>query len=163
MAKIYNSDCTKGLAKNAGIQQNVDKVPTELAEKIVPTFETNPVLLRFCKIVASSFAFNTTSATIYTTPADRDFYIVAANLSALQDAGATSVASSLKVYIDGVQQTLMSVTNIAGIANSGNILNNYSVPVKIDRNTAIVVTNTTNVANVKANAGIVGYIDESGA
>ena len=40
MAKIYNSDCTKGLAQNASIQQNVDKVPNELAEKIVPTFET---------------------------------------------------------------------------------------------------------------------------
>ncbi len=46
MAKIYNSDVTKGLANNAGIQQSREKTPDELAEKIVPVMETNPKLLR---------------------------------------------------------------------------------------------------------------------
>lgn len=46
MAKIYNSNVTKKLAENAAIQQNTDKVPVELAEKIVPTFETNQAALK---------------------------------------------------------------------------------------------------------------------
>lgn len=164
MAKIYNSDCITGLQKNAGIQQNVDKTPNELAEKIVPTFETNPKMLRVCEIVLGSLAQNATSATIYTTPTDRDFYLTAANISNIQDATATSTASSLKVYPKGQtsQQVLMTIGSLGGV-NSGTIANQFVPPILLERGKTIDLTNTTANANVKVNGSIVGYIDYSSA
>jgi hypothetical protein len=160
MAKIYNSDVTKGLQKNAGIQQNIDKTPNELAEKIVPTIETNPELLRRCNIIRTASATNSTSAIIYTTPKNQDFYIVAANLSHTRDAVATSVASSINAVINGATQTILQICNVATTAGEQSLALSFPFPIKVDRDTNITVTNGAAVAYIKTVGTIIGYLDE---
>ena len=151
MATIYNSDLTKGLQKNAKIQINVDSVPNKLAEKVVPTMETNPQLLRVCNIVRSGTAVNTT-ATIYSTPTNKDFYLTSIELA--HDSGAGSGIVWITVTIDGAAQIIsrVPVPAAAGLAvsNNGGVF-----PIKIDRGTNITITSDT--AGVDAYGVIVGY------
>lgn len=160
MAKIYNNEVGKRLAKNAGIQVSVDKVPIELAEKIVPTMETNIELLRKCTRREYGLANNSASATVYTTPTDRDFYLCGAQLSYIKDATATSAYSRLNVSVDGAILSIIHIPQFTLTAGNGSVAININPPLKVDRGTAISVVNSTNVANVQTAGNIWGYIDE---
>lgn len=161
MAKIYNSDVTKGLAQNAGIQINVDKVPNELAEKIVPTFETNPDKLRKITIVRSG----TGAATIYTTPTDRDFYLCAAHLSLSNStAGQNAYLSVLATPKDEANVTIgnlyVRTTALIDMGHDNVFLNFNDKPILLARGTNI----TSTIANAASSRVIIyGYIDDSKA
>lgn len=162
MAKINNSDCTRGLAKNAGIQESRDKTPNELAEKIVPTFETNPALLRKCNIVRYALATNATATTIYGCPTSRDFYLCGASLSVIKDGTATSLSSSIQILPAG-DSNYSRVLSIAGLtltAQSETQAVDFSRPILIERGTNISVINSTNVGNVTSIGCIWGYYVE---
>jgi len=160
MATIYNSDLSKEMQKGAGLQVSKDTVPNQLAEKVVPVMEVNPKLLRVSNVVANANAVNATAATVYTTPTTRDFYLCGAMLSVIKDVTATSTASVINGTVNGAAVNFMS---IAGLTLTTQNLSNtmiFNPPIKLDRNTAVQVTNTTNVANVTARAHIFGYIDD---
>jgi len=161
MAKIYNSECTKGLAQNAGIQQNVDKVPNELAEKIVPVFETNPELLRKGFVRHATL---TADATLYTTPTNQDFYLTNIVLSNTKDAASDCSGVHISATINGANVRLCQITGITLTAGSMNISRTFKEPIKIDRGTNITVSHLTGAGAVLATyASIAGYLDESRA
>lgn len=163
MAKIYNSDCTKGLAQNAGIQISREQVPTELAEKIVPTFETNPQLLR-TGIVRTVNA-NTTAGTTTLMAADsnRDFYVTGARISYAQTATADVSTANVAISItqDGTGRNLVVVPVITLTATSLTSEVNFGVPIKIDRGTAINFTTSAYTAGtVLRSFSVYGYYVE---
>jgi hypothetical protein len=43
-AKIYNSNLTKAIVDGAKLQISEGGIPSEIAEKVVPTMEVNPNL-----------------------------------------------------------------------------------------------------------------------
>ena len=51
MASIHNSDLTKELIEKAKLQTSHDSVPSQIADKVIPTLEVNPNLSRRTKIV----------------------------------------------------------------------------------------------------------------
>lgn len=166
MAKIYNSDLTKELVNGGKIQINVDKVPNEIAEKVVPVMEVNPRLLRKCRIVRSATATNPASATIiYTTPGDQDFYLTGAMIHAfknvISDLG-TGNFCSLQVVINGATQRLMSFNGLTLTLQEQNATMNFDPPILIDRNSVINVAAQSAPAagTYIRSANIVGYIDE---
>lgn len=161
-ATIYNSDCTKGLAQNAGIQQNADRVPNELAEKIVPTFETNPVMLRRTNVVAWATGTSALATTIYTTPADRDFYLTGYDMSVSKTAAANSARCWLSFRIGGAsQRVIIQGTTLTAQQQGTSLWLNQ--PLKLDRNSLIEVNNAVNEATISTTATIFGYINESAA
>jgi hypothetical protein len=160
MAQIHNSDLSKELIKGGRLQVSRDIVPNQLAEKVVPVMEVNPRLLKTSQIVRGNTATNATSATIYTTPTDRDFYLTGASIAVIKDVTSTSTESSIKVTIDGSTQRLLSISGITLTAQSSANSINFQNPIKIDRNTTIIVTNTANTANINAWGNIVGYVDD---
>ena len=159
MAQIYNSDLTKEIVKTIKASTARDKIPDQIADKVVPVIDVNPDHNRFVNIIASAAALNATSGTIYTTPADRDFYLTAACLSLIKDATATSTISAISCVINGI--TTNRVLRIEGLtltATSQTVALAFEYPIKVDRNTAIVVTNAAAVANITASGSITGYI-----
>lgn len=124
---------------------------------IIPNIPINPRV----NIVQSNSAFNATSAVVYTTPSDKDFYITACNLSTFRDATATSTQAYLTVYIDGIMKTIMSISAITLTAGNGEMASAFPYPIKADRGTDIAVRNTTAVGNVRTNAVIMGYTQET--
>lgn len=134
-----------------------DIIPSQLAEKVVPVMEVNPKMLRRCNIVRGQEAANSTSGTIYTTPADKDFFMVACQLGVIKDVTSTSTLSTLRATIDGVQQKLLEIPGITLTAQSAVVSLSFPDAIKIDRNTAIVITASTNVANIQTVGTIIGY------
>lgn len=161
MAQIYSSDLTKELRDGAKIQIAIDKIPNELAEKVVPVMEVNPRLVKIARIVKGSVASNAVSTTIYTTPSDQDFYLTSATLCWTKDATATTTEISLKAYIDGSNPRILSVGTITLTAQTGEIGNNFPHPIKIDRGTAITIAASTAIGNFTAAGCIQGYLEDS--
>lgn len=162
MANINNSQLSKELVEGAKIQTSFDKIPTQLADKVVPVMEVNPKAFRICNICKRSEASNATTATVYVTPADKDFFISDSILSVIKDVTSTSVLSFITCVIDG--QTV-SINTIAGItltpqAQQSNM--SYNKPIKVDRGTNIVLNNNAAVANIRSSACIIGYTTEQG-
>lgn len=160
MAIIHSSRMLRELQDAAKIQISRDKIPNQIADKVVPVMEVNPRLTRIVNVVRTSSIANSTSSTIYTTPINQDFYLTNASLAVIKDATATATYFRLNVVIDGATQRLLVIPSLTLTAQTLGLSSNLMFPLKVDRNTAITIDSDTNVANHKAQAVIVGYIDE---
>lgn len=160
MAKIYNSDLSKELQAGAKIQINVDRVPDELAEKVVPVMEVNPKLLRRVTIMKRGLSTATGTITIYTTPADKDFYLTDFYISYFKDAACDNTSIIMTAAVDGASVELWGIRRPTLTADSDNISFNLNFPIKIDRNTTITLTGTFAVGVLQRQAGIFGYTDD---
>lgn len=171
MAKIYNTDCTKGLAQNAAIQQNVDRVPNELAEKIVPTFETNPALLRRSTVLGYNGSAVTGSVTVVasgSTPPTKKTFITGFVFSLSKNA-ACDIATGL-VPITIQPKGLASSTRLASIPvitlteERMTISHNLSMPIELEPNTGLGYTQTFAAGSMASSCAIYGYqIDNANA
>lgn len=161
MATIHNTDLSKELKEGAKLQQLRDRIPSELADKVVPVMEVNPKLLRRANIVRRSTASNATVATIYTTPSDKDFYLTGVAIAIIKDATSTSASSYISITIDGASQIFVHIPELTLTAQTGQMALSLPTPIKVDRGTAITINNSTNVANISATGTIVGYTVEN--
>lgn len=116
---------------------------------------------RICNIVRRAPLSNATSATVYTTPSDKDFYLNSAFLSVIKDVTAQSLASSILVFIDSVQVGILSISGLSLTPQNDVVSISFPIPLKLDRNTTITVTASNATANVSASAGITGYTVET--
>lgn len=159
MATIYNSDLFKELASAAKIQVSVDNIPNQLAEKVVPVMEVNPKLLRRTEIIRHNDATNATSATIYTTPTNQDFYLTHLTLSTMKDVNSAATFSAISCVIDGITRYAATLGFITLTASKDSLSLSFITPIKCDRNTTIGIVNSSAVANIITIGSIGGYID----
>ena len=160
MAYIDNTDTKKEI--NDAIRGNAvsNLAPTKVIDSVQPVININPKDYRRCNIVRRNNAANATSATIYTTPADKDFYLVGVSLAVIKDATSTSTYSSLDVTIGGARYEILYIPEITLTAQTAQETISFSQPILVDRNTTIRVLNGTNVANITATGSIIGYTVE---
>lgn len=114
-----------------------------------------------CTIVRQQVATNATSAVIYTTPTDQDFYLTAATIAWVKDATATALYTRIGTTIGGGNVQLIPLTGLTLTATNGSSAVSFPVPIKIDRGVTINLEVSTNTANVTARASIVGYLSDS--
>lgn len=132
-----------------------EPAPVFVEDYIQPTVSVSPIT----NVLRHNSAINSTTATIYSTPSDRDFFLTGASLSLIKDAGATSTGSSVKVVIDGNTRNLLTIISLTTTAQNDAISQSFN-KIKIDRGTDIVVTNGSANANVSAIGIIEGFIVE---
>ena len=159
MSKVKNNDTIRELVKGANLQTGFDEVPSDLARSIVPTLEINAEMFRKSTIVRKGTASNATSATAYTTPADRDFYLTGCSLSVTKDATSTSTNSDIEIVPFGdIAVNILTISGLTLTAQSDTTNIILPFPLKLARSSTIKVLNTTNVANVRAIGCAIGYI-----
>lgn len=167
MAKIHSSDLNQEIRDGAKIQA-LEKAPSELAEKVVPVLETNPKLLKEIHICKSAFVGNTLSTTIYTTPSNKDFFLVGFDIALSQDA--TSINSAARLTATLPSNEAVSMGRI--VVNPGSILTSITSnqnfgnhPMKLARNSTInMVVSDVSAGNTRIGAVIYGYeLDSSNA
>lgn len=157
MAKINNSNAIRRIIHDAGIQTSIDKVPQELASKVVPVLISNPKPEYY--VVESASSSNSAALiTLYQTPKDKDFYLTAGTLSMIKDAGSTATGVYLRVTINGVAKSLLRIPSITLTAHSEAISITPIEPLKIDRNSLITLHNGTADAEIISSAHITGFI-----
>lgn len=160
MAKIYNSDVTKEIANNAGIATSLEKVPNELAEKVVPTFEANPMVVKPCTICRN---LNTSNTIIYTVPTGKTFYLTSCSLSYTKTAASTATDSSIRITQDGVSRWVLAIRHTPATAETASLSNSFPHPLKVDGGTNITENDTGGDANCIATSTIQGFYIESSA
>ena len=157
MAYIDNTDTKKEMndAMRGNAVSNV--APTKIIDSVQPVININPKDYRRVNIVKSS-----TSTSIYTTPLDKDFFLVgwflnATNKTASQDTSVTITAfpkgETSSVVLSACNFSTSAIKDVAE-SNIGLMLPN---PILIERNTAIAVART-NAATTRAT--IFGYTVE---
>lgn len=132
-----------------------EMLPEYVDEGITLIYDVEPD----CNVILDATATDATSATIYTTPADRDFFIKAVYLTTSRSAGATSLNSTITCVVGGTTKTLCRLNTLTTTA--GQALYTYlplPKPLKVDRGSIIAVTNSTNVTLITTTGIIYGYL-----
>lgn len=161
MVQVHNSDLLKEVREGASLQQLDGGIPSILDNKIVPVMEVNPKLLRRANIVDGN-ARSTSGATviIYTTPSDRDFYLTSLQWYLVKTAACDSAtaAATITVVIDGATKSLVRYGEITLTAQEISESTTFTVPIKLDRGSAITFNSGTFTAGAKVYGGsITGY------
>ena len=131
------------------------QIPRELMDKIQLVYNVNP--FNPVTIIATAAADNSTAAVVFTTPAERDFYLTSVILSVIKDVNSTSTRSSMNVRINEVNTELIHIAGISVTAQNDVVSLNYNPPIKLSRGGEITVNNTTAVSKIVARASITGY------
>lgn len=160
MAQIHNSELISNTIKAARIATAYENPPNQIAEKVVPVIDVNPLPSIVSNVVESVYAANAATTAIYTTPTTRDFYLCGGSCSVIKDAGSTSVATSISITVGGATKNVVRIVGISGTAQADTISFTCPQPIKVDRATAINVINTTNNANISHTGSIWGYLTE---
>jgi hypothetical protein len=160
MGTINNTQLQKELRDAFKIQQNVDAVPGKFEDRVIPVCEVNPKILTNLKMKAGLLN-NGTTATLYTTPTNQDYYLCAVELSTIKDVTSTSLFSAINVIIDGVATAVATIAGFSLTPQSEIVNLSFNNPIKVDRGTAITITNSTNVGNITSRGIIFGFVDEN--
>lgn len=158
MAKINNQAVMQKLIDELKLYPATDVIPTELAEKILPTFQINSqdvnVQLPVVTIVKNQQNKTAASTTVYTTSATEQFYLTAIDLDAY-GTSANDQTASITVIIDGATLHLASLRVSAAeqLKHASLCFNN---PIKLDKGSIIALVNNGD-GGVTSSATIYGY------
>jgi hypothetical protein len=156
MAEIYNSDLTKELIEGAKIQLMKDRVPTQLADKVVPVMEVNPKMLRKTEFVKNGLLSDSLSSLVFTTSSTTKTMITSFIFSYRKDAVATALLFNLTAVINGVTTNIATLRGTAATAESDNIALNFP-PLEIDPGTNVNITSDSADAAIRLSCCIYGY------
>jgi hypothetical protein len=163
MTKVKNSDTTRELIKAANLQVGFDDIPSELAKSIVPVININPKNYTISNVVAINDIVNSGgSATVYTVPTNKDFYLTNASLSMIKDVTATSIGTTLTVTPEtGLATTILKIIGLTLTVQEEAVQLNLTFPLKLKKGSVISLANSTATGNVSASASIVGFTVEN--
>jgi hypothetical protein len=159
MATIYNSDLTKELIEAGKLQVSRDKIPSEIAEKVVPVIDVNPKHNRIINV--GRMNNGTGTITVYTTPTDQDFYICSCSLSCIKAAADTGTYQFLSTTEPGGQTVyLCSLSGVTLTAEQKHITVSFPFPIKVKRGETILAQNAAGtIAHISAT--VQGFLVEN--
>jgi hypothetical protein len=166
MAQIHNSELMKELQTGAKIQISRDKVPNELAEKVVPVMEVSPKLLRRADVVVTTNKTTTGTQTIATLQAGKQFYITAAGIDIIKDAACDMGNGRVNIglTINGASVGLFGISVLTLTAQNSSQYATFPTPIKVDIGSTIQITgsvSTFTVGSCIRTGWITGYYEEN--
>ena len=157
LAEIHNAELIQNIIKQAKIQIQTDKVPTQLAEKVVPVLvaATPERLIQF----KANSASDATTANIHTTHSSKETYLMGIQMTIAKDAVSDSIISSVRATPFGSADLgLLAIRYEPTTASSA--LNEsifFPIAMKLEKATTITVTNSTATASIDTTATIFYY------
>jgi len=160
MVQINNTEIRRNITEATGILDQ--KAPVELDSKVVSVIETNPRIIKHSNIFDGVVKTATAAATIYTTPADDDFFLTSVTLSWNKDVTCDATSVRVTAYTPaGFQATPVYVTLPSLTAQSGQIVVPFSYPLKLQRNSIITCVGAFTAGAMTEVAQITGYCQKS--
>lgn len=136
-----------------GLQSGAQGIPTELNNNVQPVVEIGPRVSNIIKNFVQTAS--TSGSTIYTTPADKDFFVTFSELGLTKDAASDNVQSYIDVMVGGARIVLSPLYTQTTTAGTFHCSTSYPYPLKIDRNSTIRLV-TTHAAGTKSAQAIIG-------
>jgi len=163
--RINNSEIIKKVRELSGISALTGKLPSELAEKIIPVIEVNPELQRKVFIRESNLITTSAgSAVIFTTSAGRDFYLCGFSIKLSRDAACDLASIYLEWKDDDNVARDFTIPLVTLVAGSTDIVTvNFEKPIKVKKSQQIGIFAGAKTAGVYgARGSIWGYeVDQS--
>ncbi len=160
MPQFNNSELSNEIIDATRVQSGSSRIPNTFGDVVIPVIDVNPKRNRVVTFHRIASRGTTGSTTIFTTPADKDFYLVGAFLTATQDATSDGVVMGLAVTTDGTSRSLISFrkTTLTAFQDSKQI--NLPIPMKVDRNTTISISQSFSVGTGTVEGIIFGFTTE---
>lgn len=139
-----------------------DVIPDYVKGDVQPVAEVDKP---YVTISRSSSTAATTSASIYTTPADKDFYLTNFSISIIKNATCDLATGSylMTAIIDGQTIQLVRLPMLTLTAQEASISVDLDKPMKLDRNSIIGLSSASFTAGAFVRAGTIqGYTDAPG-
>lgn len=95
---------------------------------------------------------------MYTTPSDRDFFLCNIQLSLQADVTADNTSAFIQFTTDGTSRFFL-LPKLTTTVFQDSVVMNLSTPLKIDRNTNIILTSTYTVGTATTHGFISGYLN----
>lgn len=157
MAQINKVEVVDIAKNKLGLQPGIDPLPNQSSNFVQPVISMD---VPYCEIARGGSTSSTTT-TVYTTDANKDFYLTGAVLSLTKDA-ICDIANGkvqMNVTIGGATQNVLALSVLTLTAQDKSVGLSFSPPIKIDRNQAITITRASTTAGTIILAGVVtGYL-----
>lgn len=162
MATNQNSDTTKAIVEALRLSTaNNDIIPSNIVNSIQPVIDVNPASNRRVNIVRNASSSATGSTTLYTTPANQDFFVTNLYFSFDKTAICDAALVYIGVTIDGALRSFSARTLTLTIEPGQVVSIEFPVPIKVDRNTAIVLVGDFGAGALTKSGTVVGYTTNS--
>lgn len=164
MATIYNTELFRELKEGAKLQQLNDVVPSQLADKVVPVMEVNPKLIRRTNILVNANKLTTGSATVYTTPTDKEFVLLGVQSSIIKDVAcdvATGQIRTVATSDEGIAVYPTALAVIALTVQNQSIFVSFGNGIKLKKGTVISHGATFTAGVMSITTVIIGYVVEN--
>lgn len=160
MAINRNSQISEEIRDAFKLQQNVDGTISNVASQIIPVCEVNPKMMRRINVVVTSAKATTGPNTTYTTPSDKDFFLIGYIYNLIKDAAcdaASGQISNITAVQDGQTKTIGTIAGITLTAQNERMIVMLNYPMKLDRATTINNTGTYAAGVMQRTLTIFGY------
>ena len=156
-AKINHSGVIARILQACKINQLVDKVPHELAEKVVPVLVSNPEK----HIQRTSGALNDgTTGTISTVSTTKKTFITGCVLSVAKSALNASLFSSVTITpVGSSASTLLLIRYEPSTVGQFTQTITFPFPIEVEKGSDLTLTNSNGTASIDT-SGIVFYYEE---
>ena len=159
MVRINNSDLSNELRDVAKIQVGADIIPNILSNQVVPVIDVNPKHSRIDTIlVASTRTTTATAASIFAARPNQDVFITGCDVSITQDVVCDGISTFVTGQFDGLTVPIFRINRQPTTAQSINKSYSFKNPLKIDRNSALLVTGAFAAGTYTHTIIIYGYI-----
>jgi len=154
--KNYNLSLNQDLNRTFDLKgENTNDV----ADFIQPVKEIQPKI----NIVRSATRSATGATNLYTTPSDKDFYLQSVFLQWFKDVASDCTSAFLDISIEGIVtgRTLINfVAPTLTLYNDSAVIT-FPIPIKIDRNTNIRMSQTHTIGVSQISGSLTGYTQET--
>lgn len=140
------------------LKEGVDLIPKVVNPSIQPVYN---VLRRICNIAREASRTSSGTSAIYTTPTDRDFFLTGMHMAF--QANATSDGTSLIFAFTpaGQSATTITIPKLTTTAITASLVKDFSIPIKLERGTAINITYAFAAGASTVSASITGFLNSS--
>lgn len=155
MVEIQNRDAVKRLEQDTLAQPSIS-LPKNIVNSVQPVIIANPE--RFVTVMRNVSNGATGTLTAYTTPSTKkNFYLTSIAAGIQEDSTSDNIATIIQITVNGVIQQPYSFRKLATTTTSKDIFLNYNPPIKIDKNSALTITNAFTAGAATKFLSITGY------
>jgi len=159
MAKIEKREVIQKLIEGLRLSVGAENVPQEVEDKIRAVFITNEE--NIVNVLRNVTKTTTGSATMFTVPSDKDFFLTGLTFSYTCDATADSIQYILQLALEGdAARSIVILGKQTTTATTDHIELTFPVPLKLESGTTIAISQTFTVGTSRIAGSCIGYTKE---
>lgn len=140
------------------IQTSRESIPSQFSDKIIYVVDVNPKHARRCNIVLDASKATTGTLAGYTTPTDKDFFLIGVSYAWTSNAAADNVQAFISLSTEESNaKSVISLKKETLTAYTTDGFMSFNPPILLKKGSSINLIQSFTVGASTLTAGIVGY------